>query len=59
MGVRVWTKKHATGRRTPEVKLLQQARRTKSGNRIHHRNRLPLKDPAGHRIAQGRITNID
>ena len=39
--------------------LLQQARGTEACNRIHNRNRLPLKDPAGHRIAQGRIANID
>jgi hypothetical protein len=39
--------------------LLKQARGTKARNRIHDRNRLPLKNPAGHRIAQGRIANID
>ena len=51
------TKKHATGRRG--YTLLQQARGTEARNRIRDRNCLSLKYPAGHRIAQGRIANID
>jgi hypothetical protein len=38
--------------------LLQQARGTKARNRIHNRNRLPLKDPAGYGISEGCIANI-
>jgi hypothetical protein len=39
--------------------LLQQARGTKARNRINDRNWLPLEYPAGHRIAQRRIANVD
>ncbi len=54
------TKGHATGRPHARVyTLLQQARGTEACNRINNRNRLPLEDPAGHRIAQRCVTNVD
>ena len=37
---------------------LQQARRAKTRYRISHRHRLPLENPAGHRVSQRRIAKV-
>jgi hypothetical protein len=43
----------------PKLQLpLQQARHTKTGNRIYHRRRLPPENPTGHREAQRRISQM-
>jgi len=54
-GVRVESLRPRRG--TPPKKL-EQTRSAKTGDRIGHRQRFPLKEPAGHRESQSREANV-
>ena len=48
------------GTARPKKQLpLQQARRAKTSDRIHYQHWLPLEDPAGHRISQRHIAEMN